>query len=175
LIRANYLRICAVFGAAIALGVLSALLATNAQAIAGCDGPGGCPPRVTLTVPSNGATDVDRDRNVAAQFWSDSGAMMESTINVQTVKLYKGKLTRDQLNPSCGTSACPPPLPVSATVTYSAEKKRAILNPEVRLAKRTNYTALVEGAGDSDSLTVKDFNNASLASDVIWRFKTGLR
>jgi hypothetical protein len=174
LISANYLRICTVLGAAIAMAVLSALLATNAQAIAGCDGPGGCPPRVTLTVPSNGDTGVDRDRNVRAQFWSDSGAMMESTINAQTVKLYKGKLTRDQLNPSCGTSACPPPLPVSATVTYSAEKMRAVLNPEARLAKRTNYTALVEGAGDSDGLAVRD-NNLSLKSDVIWRFKTGRR
>ncbi len=174
MIRANYLRICAVFGAAIATGVLSALLATNVQAIGGCDGDGACPPVVGITVPSNGATDVDRDRNVVAQFWTESSGMMESTINAQTVKLYKGNLTRDQLNPSCGTSACPPPLPVSATVTYNAERERAVLNPVARLAKRTNYTALVEGAGDSDGLAVRD-NNLSLKSDVIWRFKTGRR
>jgi hypothetical protein len=155
----------------IAMAVLSALLVTYASAIGGCDRPGGCPPSVTSTVPTDGKTRVDRDRNIEAQFWSDSGSMKKSTINGQTFKLYAGSLTREQLNTSCDTSGCPQA--VSATVTYDSETDLSVLNPDARLAKRTVYTALVEGAGDSDGLAAKDINDVSIASDVIWDFKTG--
>ena len=176
MVRANYLRVFTVLGAVIAMAVVSALLVTHAWAISGCDGDGPCPPGVRSTVPSDGKTGVDRDRSIKVQFLSETVPVMtESSIDGQTVKLYQGNLTYEQLNPACGTSECAPPQPVSATVSYDASTSIATLDPESRLQKKTEYTAVVEGAGDSDALAVKDGQGNEMRIDRIWHFKTGRR
>ena len=129
-----------------------------------------CPPTpspfVTSTVPADGQTGVDRDANIKAKF---SEKMLKSSVNGETVNLYEGNLTYDDLNP---TSATPPP-EVSASVSYNAKKKRAALNPSARLKANTEYTTVVEGAGDSDGLAVKDRENNEMFTDEIWHFTTG--
>jgi hypothetical protein len=50
-----------------------------------------------------------------------------------------------------------------------------ILNPSRRLAKRATYTAVVEGAGDSDGRAVEDEAGNSMNTDHMWHFKTGRR
>ena len=77
-----------------------------------------------------------RDNNIKAKF---SEKMLKSSINKGTVQLYEGNLTNEDPNPS---------LPVLAKVNYIAKKKLAVLNPEPRLEPNTQYTAVVEGAGD---------------------------
>jgi hypothetical protein len=95
---------------------------------------------------------VARDNNIKAKF---SEKMLKSSINKGTVQLYEGNLTNEDLNPvnppECDPGPNPDPnpsLPVLAKVNYIAKKKLAVLNPEPRLEPNTQYTAVVEGAGD---------------------------
>jgi hypothetical protein len=173
LTRVNYLRICAVLATATAMAaILSATtLIGSAHAIAGCDF-GSCPPSVTSTVPFDGATNVDRDNNVEAQFFSDTGAMDPTTINASTVLLYRGNLDYAQLNPDCSVS-CTTRVPRTASVSYDATTKSATLDPTNRLRAFRRYTAVVEGAGDTDGKAVKDSIGTEMSSDYIWHFKTG--
>ena len=173
LTRASYLRMYAVLAIATAVAAILAATALigSAHAIAGCDF-GSCAPSVTSTVPFNGATNVDRDNNVEAQFFSDTGAMDPTTIDASTVLLYRGNLTYAQLNPDCSVS-CTTRVPRSATVSYDATTKTATLDPTRRLRAFRNYTAVVEGAGDTDGQAVKDSIGTEMASDYVWHFKTG--
>lgn len=123
-------------------------------------------PTVVSTSPTDGATNVDRDANIKATF---SEKMLKSSVSGQTVNLYEGNQTYSDLNP---TSTTPPP-EVSSSVSYNSTKKRATLNPSTRLKANTEYTAVVEGAGDSDGLAVKDRENNEMTTDKIWHFTTG--
>ena len=175
MVRAGYFRVDTVFGVVIAMAVVSALLVKHAWAISGCDGDSACRPQIQSTSPSDGQTGVDRDRNIKAQFDLSYLSPVESSVNGQTFQMYKGNLTYEQLNPSCGTSECPPPTPVSAAVSYDANTKVAVLNPKSRLLKKTNYTAVVEGAGDSDGQALNSGSGYEMPVDKIWHFKTGRR
>ena len=112
-------------------------------------------PFVKSTNPASDGTGVDRDANVSAKF---SEGMLSSTINTQTVYLH------ETANPSTI---------VPAEVKYNKRKKKATLNPTDRLAANTQYTATVEGAGDTDGFAVKDKANNEMATDYTWSFTTG--
>jgi hypothetical protein len=114
------------------------------------------PLRITTTTPTNGQTGVDRDANIKAKF---SEKMMKSSINQQTVYLSGPG--------GCG-DLCSVRIP--ASVNYNVKKKVAILNPSSRLPANT---AVVEGAGDSDSLAVKNRVGNEMAVDYTWTFTTG--
>ena len=134
-------------------------------------------PVVISTNPADGATRVDPDANITVTF---PEKMLSSTINGDTFRLYVGTYTDEDLNPpecppdqpDCAPSA--PPLPFGATVTMSdADRKVAILNPDGRLAQRTNYTAVLEGTDTFDTFAVKDTAGNEMAADYIWHFRTG--
>jgi hypothetical protein len=119
-------------------------------------------PSVLSTNPADGATGVDRDGNVTAVF---TEGMLGSSINGDTFRLYE--CPPDQ--PDCAPAA--PPLPFGATVTGSG--KKYILNPDGRLAQRTNYTAVLEGTDTFDTFAVKDEAGNEMEADYIWHFRTG--
>ena len=114
------------------------------------------PPTVIDTMPDNGAKGVDRDRSIKARF---SEPMNQATLDGSTFTLVKEGSTT----------------PVEAVVSYDASTQTLTLNPSGRLAKRTSYTATIEGGGDGDSLAVKDLNANELAADYVWYFRTGRR
>jgi hypothetical protein len=134
-------------------------------------------PTVVSTFPKDGATNIDRDTNIKAEF---SEKMMKSSVNRAAFRLYKGNLTNveptecdDQPGP--GDLACAVPIPLRHKVSYNAEKNLAILNPVSGLRANTTYTAVVEGAGDTDGQAVKDKEGNEMATDYIWHFTTGSR
>ena len=104
--------------------------------------PDTTPPTVTATVPSTGATGVDRDANVAATF---SEPVDASSINGTTF----------QLSGPGGS--------VSGVVTLSGQT--ATLNPSSPLAYSTTYTSRV-------TTGVQDLAGNSLALDRVWTFTT---
>ena len=108
-------------------------------------------PTVTSVSPANNATGVARGTNVTATF---NEAMDPATITTTTVELRNAT-----------TSAL-----VTATVTYDAATRRAILNPNANLAATTRYTATVKG-GSTDP-RVKDAAGNALAVPRTWSFTT---
>ena len=87
-------------------------------------------PTVSATSPTSGATGVAPGVNVTATF---SEAMMASSINANTFKLYKNGSTTA----------------ITATVTYDAATKRAVLNPSANLQRGATYKSVVSaGARD---------------------------
>ena len=117
------------------------------------------PPTVIDTMPDNGAKGVDRDRSIKAKF---SEAMNQATLDGSTFTPFT--LVRN------GSTT-----PVEAVVSYDASTQTLTLNPSGRLAKRTSYTATIEGGGDGDNFAVKDLNGNELAADYVLSFKTGRR
>jgi hypothetical protein len=112
-------------------------------------------PFVKSTNPTSNAPGVDRDANISAKF---SEGMLASTINTQTVYLKEAG----------GSSATVP-----AEIKYNKRKKKATLNPDSRLEANTQYTATIEGAGDTDGLAVEDKASNAMATDHTWSFTTG--
>lgn len=105
-------------------------------------------PLVSNVAPINGKTGVRRATNVTATF---SEAMDKATLTTSTVKLLKSGSTT----------------PMAATVTLSSDGKNVTLDPSASLARRTTYTATIEGA--------KDLAGNPLATTTTWSFKTGRR
>jgi hypothetical protein len=129
-------------------------------------------PGVLSTTPADGATGVDRDADITVMLFTEK--MLGSSINGDTFRLYEGTYTDEDLNPpECQPDQpdCAPPLPFGATVTGSM--KKAILNPDGRLAEGTNYTAVLEGTDLFDTFAVKDEAGNEMAADQIWHFQTG--
>ena len=81
-------------------------------------------PKVNRVVPAENATGVAPGANVSAIF---SEAMRASSINTNTVKLFKA-----------GTTT-----PLGAGVSYDAERKKAVLNPNANLQLGKKYKAVV--------------------------------
>jgi hypothetical protein len=106
-------------------------------------------PTITSTVPGDGATGAAVTTNVEAAF---SEAMDAATINGTTFTLLKQ-----------GTTT-----PVSATVTYDAANKKAILDPGANLEEGATYIATLKGGTGG----VKDLAGNALASDKTWSFTT---
>lgn len=167
------------------VGAAMAALMLAMAGVAWAEGAPPCPdcpfdtwPTVVKTTPADGATGFDRDANVTAKF---SEAMLKRSINRSTFRLYAGTYTDEDLNPpecppddpNCAPSAPPLPFGGTVTVSYNVDKKVAILNPSGRLARRTNYTAVVEGTDAFDTFSVKDQAGNNMAADYIWHFKTG--
>jgi subtilisin family serine protease len=103
-------------------------------------------PRVTSTLPQANATGVAPGANITATF---SEAMRTNSINAQSVKLSKA-----------GTTTT-----IAAAVSYEPTTKKAILNPNVNLARGTAYkTTVTTGA--------KDLVGNPLAQNKVWSFTT---
>jgi Bacterial Ig-like domain len=146
-------------------------------------------PTVVSTVPPNGATGVVRSADITAQF---SEAMRTkslgicnhctSTISSKTFYLLEGQFIGSATKnpprfcappgttPSTSSPPCPQPIP--ATVSYTAATFTATLNPSSTLDPLTKYTAVVEGAGDGDKVSVKDADGTPMAKDYIFSFTT---
>lgn len=158
----------AIAAAKVTMAMLAAQAAFAAYAAAPANSdiaPPPCPscppttlPTVTRTVPADDATGVDRDKSISAFF---SEEMDPATIDSTTVNLYRGEVD--------------PANEVAAKVSYDAGKDRAILNPNNRLAGRTTYRVVVEGAGDGDALQVEDAQGDAMQGEYRWNFKTGRR
>ncbi len=87
-------------------------------------------PKVKRVVPAQNATGIGPRANVSAFF---SEAMRAGSINANTIKLYKA-----------GTTTA-----IGAQVSYDAQKKKAILNPDANLLLGKTYKAVVTtGAED---------------------------
>ena len=104
--------------------------------------------------------------------------MLGSSITLSSFYLIEGAHTYEEVNgvcppdnPNCEPVEIPPPSPFDK-VSYNKRKKLAILNPGVRLEPNTTYTAVVEGAGDTDGAAVEDKAGNEMATDYIWRFTT---
>ncbi len=151
----NHLRVFAVLAAMLAAALVAVIVAygsASAQSTQG--GGGGGLPTVVRTFPADGATNVDRDTNIKAKF---SEAMMKSSINSSTFVLQKGGIVV-----CCGD------------ISYNKKKKTATYNPNLlSLEPHTQYTAIIEGAGDSDSFAVKDRAGNEMAQTFTWTFTTG--
>jgi hypothetical protein len=106
-------------------------------------GPDARPPRVTFTVPADGATGVAVGGNIAAIY---SEAMDPSTITT-------ANFTVDHSD-----------TPVVGTVTYSG--LIATFNPTRALAANTAYTATI-------TMAAQDLAGNSLARNFVWNFRTG--
>ncbi len=153
--------------AALMLAMAGVALAADPNPL-GCDNPGnsqppgGGAPFVRSTNPLSDAGGVGLDVNIKAKF---SETMLKGTINGLTVRLYEGNLTSAEL---CSTTDSP----IEAAVSYNKKKKLAILNPASSLKGNTQYTALVEGASDTDAFAVQDRSGTTMATDLIWHFTT---
>ena len=107
-------------------------------------------PTITARVPASRATGVARTTTVGATFSED---MDPATINTNTVQL-----------------AAPGGALVTATVTYDAATRRAILTPSSQLAAFTVFTVTVRG-GPTDP-RVKDQAGNALSATATWQFRT---
>jgi hypothetical protein len=125
-------------------------------------GSGGPPPpdttapTVSAVSPANNATGVARNVSPSVTF---SEAINPSTINSTTFELR--------------LASTPPNGPtVAATLSYDAATRRAILNPSVNLAPRTQFTATVHG-GSTDP-RVQDLAGNAFAGQqpLTWSFTT---
>lgn len=131
-------------------------------------------PGVISNTPADGATGVDRDTDITVMLFTEK--MLGSSINGDTFRLYAGTYTDEELNPECppdqpDCAPSAPPLPLGATVTGS--ERKAILNPDGKLAESTNYTAVLEGTDTFDTFAVKDTAGNEMAADHVWHFETG--
>ena len=152
----------------------------------------------TATVPPTTPplTGVDPNANITATF---SEAMSTkslgicnhctSTTSSATFYLLRGNFTAlsqtknpkrfcKDIDSSTGAilAPCPPALLISATVSYNAGTLTATLNPNSTLALNTKYTAVVEGTGDGDYVSVKDTGGTPMlvpgTGDYIFHFTT---
>ena len=105
-------------------------------------------PAVVAVTPAEGATGVSASTNVTATL---SKEMDAATINGTTFTLLKQGTT-----------------PVSATVTYDAATKKAILDPGANLDEGATYIATIKGGTGG----VKDLAGNTLTSDKSWSFTT---
>jgi hypothetical protein len=175
-VRTSYFRTTTLLVAMMAAVVMAVLVAYGSASAEIPPPPPGDIPTVIKTLPADNATNVDRDANIKAKL---SEKMLKTTVNKNTVRLYEENLTYDNLNsldpPLCDPGPNPDPgsNSQSAKVSYNAKKKLAVLNPEARLEAKTEYTALVDGAGDCDQLAAKDNGGTEMATDYIWHFTTG--
>ena len=112
-------------------------------------GPDTIAPTVTEITPTNGASDVGAGAGVTATF---SEAMDPATLSSQTFEL------RDDNGL------------VSASVSYNAGSRTAILATAIQLEPSTTYTATLKG-GTTDP-RVKDLAGNALAADFSWSFTT---
>jgi hypothetical protein len=178
--RTSYFRAVTVLLAMMAAAIVAVLVgygsvlaqttSSSLQAKAGA-------PTVRSTVPADNAINVDRNANITARF---SERMLRSSISGDTVQLYRGSFTAQDLNPdpNC-TMDCPAtPVPVGASVSYVVQKKDmkripyAVLDPTFTLEPDTPYTLLIEGAGDLDGFAVKDRAGHAMAAEKIVHFRT---
>ena len=113
----------------------------------------GTPPKVKRVVPAESATGVAPATNVSAFF---SEAMRVGSVNTKTVKLFKtGTIT-----------------PLAAAVSYDAEKKKAILNPDANLQRGAKYKAMVTtGAKDLAGNRLDQKPGVSGNQPKTWFFK----
>lgn len=110
-------------------------------------------PTVTSVVPVEKATGIGPRANVSAFF---SEAMRNASINTNTVKLMRA-----------GTTT-----PLAAAVSYDAEKKKAILNPNNNLKRGAKYKAVVT-VGAKDLAGNRLDQNPSVAGNQqkVWFFR----
>ncbi|QIH37482.1 DUF3494 domain-containing protein [Flavobacterium sp. Sr18] len=101
-------------------------------------------PAVTITTPTNGATNIPLDQLISVTFNEE---MNPETINESSFTL------------SNGTSQIP------GVVTYVGTT--ATITPSALLAPNTTYTARI-------ARTVKDLTGNALQTETIWTFSTGL-
>ena len=114
-------------------------------------------PTISSVTPTDGATSVAVADNVESSF---SEAMDASTINGSTFTLVEQ-----------GIEASMPLLddtPIAATVSYDAQAKMAVLNPNEDLEAGATYKATVKGATNG----VKDAAGNPLGADKAWFFTT---
>jgi hypothetical protein len=107
------------------------------------------PPSVTARTPAPGSSGVSTASNVSAVFNEamDPASIMSTTVEV-----------RDASNQL-----------VTATVSYDAGARMAVLDPNGSFAFGTTYTARVRGGGSG----VRDVFGNALTADVVWSFTTG--
>jgi len=129
----------------------------------GCGGGGGggdgdgadtTPPTVVSTVPATDATGVALNSAITATFSED---MDPSTITASTFTLESWGLR--------GLSA-EETVTISATVSYSAGSRTAILTPDEDFAYSTNYTAAI-------TTGATDLAGNALADIYSWNFSSG--
>ncbi|RYJ52011.1 DUF3494 domain-containing protein [Flavobacterium petrolei] len=101
-------------------------------------------PAVTITTPTNGATNIPLDQLISVTFNEE---MNPETINESSFTLFNG------------TSQIP------GVVTYVGTT--ATITPSALLAPNTTYTARI-------ARTVKDLTGNALQTETIWTFSTGL-
>jgi hypothetical protein len=101
-------------------------------------------PVVTITAPTNGATNVPLDQLISVTFNEEMNA---ETINQSSFTLSNGSAQ------------------ISGLVTYVGTT--ATLSPSALLAPNTTYTAKV-------ARTIKDLSGNALQKETIWTFSTGL-
>jgi hypothetical protein len=171
------------FGAVTTLTVLAVLAAGvavlvgygSALAQEGEEDPPGAP-SVVRTSPDESDKNVDRDTNIKVKF---SEKMMKSSINTDTVHMARVKSCSDGLafvgddgeTTTIHSGGCTLYPSVPAKVSYNAEKKHAILKPSKRLYPGY-YAVTIEGAGDTNTLAVKDTTGNEMAADKKWYFTT---
>ncbi len=174
-VRTDYIRAITVLIAMMTTAVVAMLVGDEA-AMAQDSGGDTTPPTVLKTFPEDNAQNVARDVTVKAKF---SEGMRKSSINGMTVWLRPGNYTYEDLNDCCT------PLPLMEyDLSYKKANRTVKLNPRGewnykkdtytnKLKANTTYTAIVEGAGDTDEEAVKDKAGNEMATDKIWHFTTG--
>jgi len=183
-VRTSYFRAVTVLLAMMAAAIVAVLVGygsasaqTTPNSLQAKAGAKAGAPTVRSTVPADNAINVDRNANITARF---SERMLRSSISDDTVQLYRGSFTAQDLNPdpNC-TMDCPAtPVPVGASVSYVVQKKGlkripyAVLDPTFTLEPDTPYTLLIEGAGDLDGFAVKDRAGHDMAAEKIVHFRT---
>jgi subtilisin len=110
------------------------------------------PPRVKSTSPANKATGVSPSANARANF---TEAMEAGTINTATFKLKRKGATNS----------------VAATVTYNAQDRRAVLNPDANLKAGATYTATVTTGAEDLAGNHLDQTDTSGDQKKSWTFK----
>jgi CSLREA domain-containing protein len=110
-------------------------------------------PKVKRVLPAQNATGIGPRANVSAFF---SEAMRAGSINTNTIKLYKA-----------GTTTA-----IGAQVSYDAQKKKAILNPDANLLLGKTYKAVVTtGAKDrAGNRLDQDQDPSNGNQKKVWRF-----
>ncbi len=103
-------------------------------------------PRVTSTIPANGATGVPLNQKISATF---SESMNSTTITMTTFTVT-----------GPGTTA------VAGMVTYVAASNTAIFTPSANLTASTVYIATI-------TTVVKSALGSPLATNYVWKFTTG--
>ena len=106
-------------------------------------------PTVAGLTPAGGATNVAVGSSVEATF---SEGVDQATLNQGTFTLVRQ-----------GTTT-----PVTATVSYDAQARRAVLKPAAALAEGMTYTVTIKGGANG----VKDAAGNPLQSDKTWNFST---